>query len=83
MPAAPPPRWDAVARGLAADGCPFLAWAVGDALVDDAATRRKLQAAAAGAMQIARSTAKHEDPAPASDMAAAEVQGVAVTPERT
>jgi hypothetical protein len=86
MPATPAPRWDAVARGLAADGCPFLAWAVGDVLVDDAATRRKLKATTAGVMQTARSTTKHiEDPTPASDAVAAsgttEVGGIAVMPE--
>lgn len=50
MPRATAPRWDPVARGLVAGGCPVLGTAVADAFFDDAAAKRRIRAAAVGAL---------------------------------
>jgi len=50
LPPLPRPRWDAVARRLTAEGCPFLALALCETRMDGAATRRPLRTAALAAM---------------------------------
>jgi hypothetical protein len=50
MPRPAPTRWDPLARGLVSGGCPVLAIAVADTFLDDAAARRRIRAAAVGAL---------------------------------
>jgi hypothetical protein len=69
MPAAAAPRWEVVARGLVTNGCPVLGTAVADTFLDDA-PKRRIRAAATGALGP---TAKREEsatPPPSTEIAA-------------
>ncbi len=71
MPPAAPPRWDAVARSLVTTGCPVLGTAVAETFLDDDAARRRIRAAATGALGP---MAKREEPTPPpTDVAAAPI----------
>ncbi len=69
MPAAAAPRWDALARGFVTSGCPLIGTAVADTFVGDDAAKRRIRAAATGALGP---NAKREEPAAQpTDVAAA------------
>ena len=66
MPAAPAPRFDALSRTLAANDCPFLAYAVATTLVTDPGAQRKLASAAGSAMHRTATSQKPEQVADAA-----------------
>jgi hypothetical protein len=67
MPPPAAPRWDALARSLVTTGCPVLGTAVADTFIADDAAKRRIRAAATGALGP---SAKRDDPT-ATEIAAA------------
>jgi hypothetical protein len=62
----PPPsaaRWEVVARGLVAGGCPVLGAAVADTFLADGAAKRRIRAAATGALGSAGKPDEQAPPA--------------------